>query len=203
MVESTNAPHLSRGRPRSTAAHAAVLAAAFDLLIERGYAAMAIEAVAARAGVGKATIYRWWPGRAELAVEAFFSATVDQLAFPDTGTACEDFRRQVHQVASLLRGRSGGAMAAMVAGALTEPALARALGERWVAPRMRWGMERMCRAQATGEAPGSLDVPAALAALYSPLYARLSFGLDALTETEVGAYVAIVLRGIFGPPDAS
>ena len=203
MVESTNAPHLSRGRPRSTAAHAAVLAAAFDLLIERGYAAMAIEAVAARAGVGKATIYRWWPGRAELAVEAFFAATLDQLAFPDTGSAREDFQRQVHQVAALLRGRSGTAMAAMVAGALTEPALARALGERWVAPRMRWGTERMRRAQGAGEAPASLDVPAALAALYSPLYARLSFGLDALTEAEVEAYAAIVLRGIFGPPDAS
>jgi len=199
MIESTDAPHSSRGRPRSAATHAAVLAAAFDLLVERGYAAMAIEAVAARAGVGKATIYRWWPGRAELAVEAFFSATLDQLAFPDTGSAREDFRRQVHQVAALLRGRSGAAMAAMVAGALTEPALARALGERWVGPRMLWGIERMRRAQAAGEAPASLDIPAALAALYSPLYARLSFGLSALTEGEVEAYVAIVLCGIFGP----
>lgn len=199
MTESTEAAQPSRGRPRSEASHAAVLAAAFDLLVERGYAAMAVEAVAAQAGVGKATIYRWWPNRAELAVEAFFSATLDQLGFPDTESAREDFRLQVHQVAALLRGRSGVAMAAMIAGALTEPALAQALGQRWVAPRMRWGVERMRRAQAAGEAPADLDVSAALAALCSPLYARLSFGLDALTEAEVEAYAAIVLHGTFGP----
>lgn len=198
MPEAT-VPHL-RGRPRSSAAQAAVLASAFDLLIERGYAGMAIEAVASRAGVGKATIYRWWPSRAELAVEAFFTATEAQLAFPDTGAAREDFRRQVHQVAALLRGRAGSAMDAMVAGALTEPALARALGERWVAPRMRWGVERMRRAQAAGEAPADLDVPASLAALYAPLYSRLSFGLAAMGEAEVEAYTAIVLRGIFTLP---
>lgn len=197
MSESTATNPRLRGRPRSSAAHAAILSAAFDVLIERGYATMAIEAVAARAGVGKATVYRHWPGRAELAVEAFFAATKETLAFPDTGSAREDFRLQVHQVGTVLRGRTGTAMAAMVAGALTEPALARALGERWVAPRMRWGVERLHRAQAAGEVRVDLNVPAALAALYSPLYARLSFGFAALSEDEVEAYTAIVLRGIF------
>ena len=93
-------------------------------------------------------------------------------------------------------------MAAMVAGSSSEPALAKALGERWVAPRMRWGVEQMGRAQVAGEAPAILDIPAALAALYSPLYARLSFGLDALREGEVEAHAAIVSRGISGPLEA-
>ncbi|WP_376096367.1 TetR/AcrR family transcriptional regulator [Roseomonas sp. CCTCC AB2023176] len=103
MTEST-ATERPRGRPRSPASRGAILSAAFDLLRERGYAGLAIEAVAERAGVGKATIYRWWPDRAALAVEAFFEATREALAFPDTGSAREDFRRQIHGVADLLRG---------------------------------------------------------------------------------------------------
>lgn len=199
MSKSTSPAPKPRGRPRSPDVHSAILAAAFDLMIERGYAAMAIEAVAARAGVGKATVYRHWPGRPELAVEAFFSATRTQLEFPDTGSTQEDFRQQIQQVAAILRGRTGAAMAAMIAGALTEPALARALGERWVTPRMRWGAARMAAAVKSGEARPDLDIPAALAALYAPLYARLCFGLPAMTTQEVTACSDIVLAGIFRP----
>lgn len=119
-------------------------------------AGLAIEHVAARAGVGKATIYRWWPDRAALAVDAFFTATQDALAFPDTGSVREDFRQQVGQLGALLRTPAGTAMAAMAGGARHDPALGRALAERWIAPRKRWGVERMHRAIATGECPADL-----------------------------------------------
>lgn len=72
-----------------------MLAAAYTLLVGRGYGGMSIEAVAAEAGVGNVTIYRWWKGRQEIAVEFFFAATVRELAFPQTSTAREDFRQQV------------------------------------------------------------------------------------------------------------
>lgn len=186
-----------RGRPRSDAARRAILDAAFALLIERGFASLAIEAVAARAGVGKATIYRWWPGREALAVDAFFAATAAELAFPETGSGREDFRRQVHQVGALLRGPAGPAMAAMVAGALTSPALATALGERFVAPRQRWGAARLARAVAAGECHDGIDIPAALATFYAPLYVRLCFGRPAMAADEVEAYLKVALRGAF------
>jgi len=186
-----------RGRPRSDAAQRAILDAAFAVLIERGFAGLAIEAVAARAGVGKATIYRWWPGREALAVDAFFAATKADLAFPETGSGREDFRRQVHQVGALLRGPAGSAMAAMIAGALTSGVLAEALGTRFLAPRQRWGRARLERAIAAGECHPDLDVGAALAALYAPLYVRLCFGLPALQESEVEALLRVTLRGVF------
>ena len=187
-----------RGRPRSGASRAAVLRAAFGLLCERGYAGMSVEQVAARAGAGKSTIYRWWPDRAALAVEAFFEATQDGLAFPETGSAREDFRRQVGSLARLLRGPQGAAMAAMVAGARHDPALARALTERWVLPRKRWGVERLQRAVAAGECVPDLDVDAALNAIYAPLYAPIFFGFGPEPQERVDAYLAIVLRGVFG-----
>ena len=150
-----------------------------------------MEAVAARAGVGKATLYRWWPSRAALAVEAFFEATREALAFPDTGSVREDFRLQIHGLAALLRSDAGGALAGMMEGARTDPELTKALAERWVKPRKAWGEERM--RQAGIEAPD-----AALGALYGPLYAPMMFGRPALGEPEVEAYLVIVLRGIFG-----
>ena len=185
------------GRRRSDTTRDRVLAAAFGLLCERGYSGMAVEAVAARAGAGKATIYRWWPDRAALAVDAFFAATIETLAFPDTGLAREDFRLQVLQLADLLRGPTGAAMAAMVAGARVDPALGRAIGERWVAPRKRWGVARLERARADSEVRPGVDTDAALNAIYSPLYAPLLLGLGVESPPRIDAYLAIVFAGIF------
>jgi AcrR family transcriptional regulator len=187
----------TRGRPRSEASSEAILLAAFALLQERGYAGMTFDAVAAQAGVGKTTIYRWWPTRPTLAVEAFFAGTQAELAFPDTGSAREDFRLQILQLAKLLRGPAGAAMAAMIAGARTDPELGHAIAQRWVAPRARWGRERLVRACAAGECAPDLDIAAALDVLYSPLYARLLMGLEALTPTQVEKYLRIVFSGIF------
>ena len=97
------APARGRGRPRSEEAHRAILTATLTLLDEAGYRALTIEAVANRAGVGKTTIYRRWPSKLELVVEA-----VHELRPPgppeDTGSVQGDFnvfqRSQVARVAS-------------------------------------------------------------------------------------------------------
>jgi AcrR family transcriptional regulator len=186
-----------RGRPRSEGSKEAILGAAFDLLCERGYGEMAIEAVAARAGVGKATIYRWWANRQELAVEAFFSSTQSTLAFPDTGCAQEDFRQQIQELTALLRGSTGEAMAAMIVGARHDPILGKALSTQWLAPRRHWGKERILRAIADGECVDRLNPDAALEVMYSPIYARLLFGLGIPSTEEVEASLSIVFKGIF------
>ena len=193
MEPSTRPP----GRPRSDTATHAILAAAFAQLVERGWGGFAIEAVAERAGVGKATIYRWWPDRAALALDAFFVATSDTLAFPETPCASDAFRRQIMALAELLRGPVGSALVAMVAGAREHDAIGRAMGERWIGPRRAWGRERLARAVAEGECPAGLDLDAALAALYSPLYAPLLLGQGVEPAHRIEAYLAIVFRGIF------
>ena len=190
-------PPRGPGRPRSEAARRAILAAAFALLGERGYEGTSIEAVAARAGVGKATVYRGWPGRAELATDAFFAATDEELKFPNTGSAREDFRRQIRTLARLLRTPVGGAMAAMASGARSDAALGHAVAQRWVAPRREWGRKRLRRAVADGECVAGLDVDAALEVLYAPVYARLLFGRPLPTAAEVDALLAVAFGGIF------
>lgn len=193
-------PESTRGRPRSIAARDAVLAAAWSLLAERGYPAMAIEAVAARAGVGKATVYRHWPGRAELALDAFFVHTQDQLVFPDEPDARAAFRAQLLALGDLLRGPTGAAFAAITAGARHDPALARAVFARWVLPRKRWGVARLERAIAERQASPTLDVDAALSALYSALYAPLLLGAGVDAPDRLAAALDLILAGIFASP---
>jgi len=187
----------SPGRPRSAESHDAVLAAAFALLAERGYSGMSIEAVAERAGVGKATIYRWWPNRAAMAVEAFFDHTLGELAFPATGSAATDFRLQIRALAKLLRGPVGAAMRGIVGGMQTDPTLAEAFRNGWVNPRRQQGFERMMAARAAGETREPINVPAALSALYSPIYAPLLFGQGVPDDAAVNAVLDVVLAGIF------
>ncbi|MFE1441170.1 TetR/AcrR family transcriptional regulator [Streptomyces sp. NPDC058739] len=86
----------SRGRPRDPRSHQAIVSAATELVIEVGYAATSIGAVAARAGVGKDTVYRRWRGKPELVFEAVFTTT-DHAPVPDTGTLAGD-------LTALLRG---------------------------------------------------------------------------------------------------
>src|SRR5580692_8228821 len=83
---STGGGGAQRGRPRSAEADRAILAATADLLAERGLAAMSIEEIAARAGVGKATIYRRWSSKGLLALDAFVDSFREQQPQPDTGT---------------------------------------------------------------------------------------------------------------------
>ena len=98
-----SAPARGRGRPRSAEAHQAILGATLTLLDEVGYRALTIEAVAARAGVGKTTIYRRWPSKLELVVEAVAEMR-PPLPTEDTGSLQGDFlafqRGQISRVAA-------------------------------------------------------------------------------------------------------
>lgn len=186
-----------RGRPRSVAVRARIIRAAFALLAELGYAAMSIEAIAARAEVSKATIYKWWPNRADVAIDAFFEMTRTEIALATAGRADDDFRRQIHALADLLRKRSGQAFAALIVGARNDETIARAVVERWIVPRRRWGVERMKLAIERGECPRDLDIDAALSLLYSALYGPLLLGAGVPKPDRLDASLDLAFRGIF------
>jgi AcrR family transcriptional regulator len=187
------------GRPRSDAAQSAILEAALRILMERGFDGMSIEAVAEAAGVAKTTIYRRWPGKAELAVEAFFTATKDELRLPQTTSARADFATQITELGRLLQGPRGAVLAAMLGGARTDPVLSRALGERFLAPRRKWGFERMMQAQAQGQLRPGVKIGAALALLYGPVYTPLLFGEPVPDLTTLQDILALSLNAIFQP----
>src|ERR1700691_5841278 len=84
---------------RSDRARVAVLHAADDLLVERGYAGVTIEGIAARAGVAKQTIYRWWPSKFEILMDTFLEDAGSQLKIPATGSTAEDLRKHLRRLA--------------------------------------------------------------------------------------------------------
>ena len=146
------APDPARRNERS---RRAILAAAIALIGELGYDQVSIEAIAKRAGVGKQTIYRWWPSKGAVVLEALDDSLATVVDFPDTGDIVEDLRTQMHGVTQLLgstRDRAG-LPGADRGGAIGPRALARAhrpghrAGQRRVprAARARGGARRVTR----------------------------------------------------------
>jgi AcrR family transcriptional regulator len=190
----------ARGRPREVRADDAALAAAFALLVERGYPGVSFEAVAARAGVGKATLYRRWGNRAALATDAFFHATFDDLDFPGEPRAADDFRAQIKRLAAVLRSDAGRAFAALIAGAGSDPAIGPVVATRWVIARQRAGLARFAAARDAGEVLPETDTDAALLLLYGPLYARLLLGAGVPDDAAIDGYLDLAFRGVFVTP---
>jgi len=102
------------GRKRSEASRKAILEATYELLKSIGFHQMSIEGVAAKAGVGKTTIYRWWTSKGVLAVEAFMDAVNSSIAFHETGSALMDIEQQLNNLAQVYRGRTGEILTEMI-----------------------------------------------------------------------------------------
>ena len=101
-------PAQDSGRRRSARSHSAIVAATQELLVERGYRELTIEGVAARAGVGKQTIYRWWPSKAALVLEAYLAGSEAVAQPPETGALLEDVRALLQWLIDVLAGPVGG-----------------------------------------------------------------------------------------------
>src|SRR5215472_10789247 len=125
------------GRARSEKAHSAILAAACELLLQRGLAAVSMDAVAARAGVSKATIYRWWPSKETLALDALYTEwAAAQPLVVDTGSLRGDLLAVLRPWARAVgSGPYGRVIAALVTEAQTDPAFAAEYRDRVVSPR--------------------------------------------------------------------
>jgi AcrR family transcriptional regulator len=171
-----------RGRPRSAQARAAILRAASELLQTTAFSALSVEAIAARAGVGKATIYRWWPNKAAVVMDAFLADTSPDMPFPDTGSAREDLRRQLRSVIRLFNTPTvRQPFVALIAESQHDDALAGALRERFIARRREAAKDVLARGVERGELSPDLDPDIAIDALYGALYYRLLVSGDRLT----------------------
>jgi AcrR family transcriptional regulator len=188
-----------RGRPRSEKAQKAILAAAIDLLLEHGLHAMSMDAVAERAGVSKATIYRWWPSKELLALDAL--ATEWQVTGPavtrDTGSLRGDLLARLRPWLRQLRDKPyGRVVAGLVATAQADAEFAELYLERFVRPRRDAMRPILLRAIDRGEIPRSVDLEVALDLIYGPIYHRMLHGHAPLDERFARNLVDTILAGI-------
>jgi AcrR family transcriptional regulator len=114
----------------------AVLDAAADLLVEGGMSAATLEGIAARAGVSKATIYKWWPTRGHVALDSFFTRTRDTIAVDPDASLADSLTVQLQALCALFRDTaSGRLMRELAAFAQNDPDVRDALEEHWLRPR--------------------------------------------------------------------
>jgi AcrR family transcriptional regulator len=164
------------GRPRSERAHRAILRAANELLESDGFAAVTVEAIAERAGVSKATIYRWWPNRAAVVMDGFLSIVSSEVPFPHTGHAREDIRIHMRRLAEAFGGKMGRTVAALIAEGQADPELAEALRSRWLSIRRTEAREILELGIERGELRDDIDPEVAVDVLYGPIYYRMLVG---------------------------
>ena len=194
---------MPRGRPRSEESHRAILAAADELLLQHGLDAVTMDAVAERAGSSKATIYRWWPSKELLALDALVISLEDALARvrTDTGTLRGDLRAIVRPAVQQLSQRPyAGVIAALVNEIHRDAAFADVWKERYVTTRRRHALAAFRRAIDRGEISVKTDVELATDMIYGPLYHRLLHGHGAVNRAVAYRLVDTVLTGVVGSP---
>ena len=180
------------GRPRSEKAREAVIRSTLALLKRVGFHELGIEAVAAHAGVGKTTIYRWWPNKAELVIAAFVAAVEEELRFPAAGPVLESIHQQMTRWAHIFRSPLGQIVATVIGAGQSEPEILDAFRAHWVEPRRVEARTLLEAAKEKGEIRGDLDPDLILDLLYGPLYLRLLLRHAPLDETCVNKVFTVV-----------
>jgi AcrR family transcriptional regulator len=201
LAETPGAPP-ARPLRRSDDVHEAILKAADELLAESGYLNVSIEAIAARAGAGKQTIYRWWPSKADLYMELYTVLANRVMTVPDTGTLVEDLRQIYRGLLTLFRATGGGpALAGLIAEAQSNPAFAKRLFDELVTRRRAVWVEMLERARARGELPANSDLNLAVDILSGPVWYRLLLGHAPLDDSLADSLVRTLLGGLLHPLD--
>jgi AcrR family transcriptional regulator len=183
-------------RPQSVRARESVLAATCALLAEGGLPAATVDAISARSGVSKATIYKHWPSRTAVAAEAFGIKMAKVIPLPDTGSAIGDLSEQVRRVSQFYASHAGTTFAQLLAACVSDPAGAPYFREFFLAGRREAVATLWRRALDRGEVRGEVDVEIATDLLFGPLIFRLMSGHAPLTEAEADAIAAAALGGL-------
>ncbi|SEC87817.1 transcriptional regulator, TetR family [Streptomyces sp. 2131.1] len=186
---------------RSESSRRATLDAALDLCTEKGYGRVTIEAIAARAGVSKKTIYRWWPSKSAILLEAFTEMLVSATPFVDTGDIAKDLRTHLTGAVNVLAVPPyGPAYAGILSELHHDDQLAETVRRQLIDPRFDEAVGRLRSAQEQGQIPPDADLDLAVEMLYGPLYYRHVLRKPMQDAEDVGRLVDHVLRSLGATP---
>lgn len=186
---------------RNERSRRAILAATVALIGELGYDRVSIEAIAKHAGVGKQTIYRWWPSKGAVALEALQDSLATVVDFPDSGDIVEDLRTQMKGVTELLGSTEVGPVyQGLLAAAQSDPALSRAHLGQVIEPASVACRKRIAHAQARGEIRADADRQALIDMLYGAIYYRMLLHTRPLEPEQIDAALDIAFQGLRPAP---
>jgi AcrR family transcriptional regulator len=183
-------------RPRSLRVHEAAVDATRALLAEGGLPAATMDAVAARSGVSKATLYKHWPSRTAVAAEAFGRQLADAVPLPDTGTTAGDLAEQLRLVSRFYASHEGRVFAQLLAACVADPGGA-AFFRAWFLAGRRTAVATLWqRGVDRGDVRPGVDVDTATDLLFGPLVFRLLTGHLPLTDEASAALADAALHGL-------
>jgi AcrR family transcriptional regulator len=193
----------TRGRHRSLEAEASILKAALDLLERKPLREVTADAIARKAGVSKATIYKWWPNKSLVALDAYLGGMTQRVVMPDTGSAEMDFTAQLKSVTAFYKSPLGRLFGQFIAEGQSDPRFLALFRERFLyarrdAARVMWrrGVDR-------GEIRKEIDSEIVLDLIYGPMIFRLLAGHGSLNDHESEAMVEAVFGGLRQPRSRS
>jgi AcrR family transcriptional regulator len=188
------APDPSR---RSERARQAVLIAATDLVTETGYAKLTVEAIAARAGVGKQTIYRWWPSKGAVVFDAFLDLSALPDFLVDSGNIALDLKLMMRTMARRLGDPGISSLhRALIGESQSDRELASDMDERLIRPWLELTMERLRGAQRDGQITDDVDLAVAVELIFAPINHRWLFRTAPITEAYADLVVDLALRAL-------
>jgi AcrR family transcriptional regulator len=187
------------GRPRDESARIRIQKAAIELLIEGGFLNLTCDAIAQRSGTSKATIYRWWPNKVQIIIDAFIDALSPQMRIYPAETLEEFVVTHIRQFINAVNGQNGKLLAAVLAAAQVVPELHEAYLTYWFKPRRELLRKALLQFQSNGDLSSRLDVDVALDTLYGPLHMLLMVQRNRLKQAYAKQLAHILLQGIRKP----
>ncbi|ASA21772.1 TetR/AcrR family transcriptional regulator [Paenibacillus donghaensis] len=187
--------NVKKGRPRNLESQQSILKASYELLFEEGFGAVTVEKIAERAGVSKATIYKWWPNKAAVVMDGFLSDVAERLPLPDTGSVFQDIVNHATVLVRYLTSREGKVLAELAGEAQFDPGLAEAYRSRYFQPRRREAGQLLQRGMDRGELPAKLDIGLSIDLIYGPIFYRLLLTGEQLDDAYVQSLVQAAFEG--------
>ena len=159
---------------RSEKSRRAILHAADDLLVEVGYAGVTVEGIAARAGVGKQTIYRWWGSKADVLMDNYTSDAKEQLVPADLGQIDLELRDYLRRLVEFLTADPAGmVLTSLIGQSQHDKDMAAIFRRDHLSAQLDRERDLLRRGISRGQLPAGLDVDRALAELLGPIYYRV------------------------------
>jgi AcrR family transcriptional regulator len=189
-------PTARAGRPRSEGCRQKVLAAADTIFARDGLARMSVDAIALSAGVSKATIYRWWPNKAAIVMEALLASTEADVHVPVSPFPEDDLIAKIRRTVALFRGPRGRVIASLIGQAQSDPEIAEAYRQQLLGPRRIAMRAAIDRAVEAGLYRADIDFDLAIDILYGPLYQRLLLRHAPLDEAFERDYPPIAVAAL-------
>ena len=186
--------HRGNRHGRSEEARRAILEAADNLLVERGFAGVTMEGIAAAAGVAKQTIYRWWRSKTDVLMDAFLEDVAEATHPPTSGTLSANLQHHLLWLTKMLANSDTGAVfRALIAEAQHDSELALRLRTQFIEPQRIRDFLPFEQAIQRGELPLDFDIEAAVEELLSPIYYRVLVSGQPISQSYIGGLVRRLL----------